>query len=93
MLQEALGRDPAAPPQPPRGETEVGATAVALSSFDPSLFILGTEGGFPLKCSLVAEEAALTQTPSSVPLRAPARFTFSPHGGPIYSVSCSPFHR
>ncbi|XP_019672201.2 cytoplasmic dynein 2 intermediate chain 2 isoform X1 [Felis catus] len=79
--------------KPPRGETEVGATAVAFSGFDPSLFVLGTEGGFPLKCSLAAEEAALTRMPSSVPLRAPARFTFSPHGGPIYSVSCSPFHR
>ncbi|XP_063491935.1 cytoplasmic dynein 2 intermediate chain 2 isoform X9 [Symphalangus syndactylus] len=79
--------------QHPRGETEVGATAVAFSSFDPRLFILGTEGGFPLKCSLAAREAALTRMPSSVPLRAPAEFTFSPHGGPIYSVSCSPFHR
>ncbi|KAK2120398.1 Cytoplasmic dynein 2 intermediate chain 2 [Saguinus oedipus] len=77
----------------PRGETEVGATAVAFSSFDPRLFILGTEGGFPLKCSLAAGEAALTRMPSSVPLWAPAQFTFSPHGGPIYSVSCSPFHR
>uniref|UniRef100_A0A452QPB1 Cytoplasmic dynein 2 intermediate chain 2 n=2 Tax=Ursus TaxID=9639 RepID=A0A452QPB1_URSAM len=79
--------------KPPRGETEVGATAVAFSSFDPRLFVLGTEGGFPLKCSLAAEEAALTRMPSSVPLRAPAQLTFSPHGGPIYSVSCSPFHR
>ncbi|XP_045229797.2 cytoplasmic dynein 2 intermediate chain 2 isoform X9 [Macaca fascicularis] len=51
------------------------------------------EGGFPLKCSLAAGEAALTRMPSSVPLRAPAQFTFSPHGGPVYSVSCSPFHR
>ncbi|XP_006154184.1 WD repeat-containing protein 34 [Tupaia chinensis] len=76
-----------------RGETAVGATAVAFSCFDPSLFILGTEGGFPLKCSLAAEAAALTRMPSSVPLRAPAQFTFSPHGGPVYSVSCSPFHR
>ncbi|XP_064147436.1 cytoplasmic dynein 2 intermediate chain 2 isoform X2 [Loxodonta africana] len=79
--------------KPTRGETEVGVTAVAFNSFDPSLFVLGTEGGFPLKCSLAAEEAALTRLPSSVPLRAPAQFTFSPHGGPIYSVSCSPYHR
>lgn len=71
----------------------MGATAVAFSGFDPSLFVLGTEGGFPLKCSLAAEEAALTRMPSSVSLRAPAQFTFSPHGGPVYSVSCSPFHR
>ncbi|XP_023388769.1 WD repeat-containing protein 34 isoform X4 [Pteropus vampyrus] len=73
--------------KPHRGETEVGATAVAFSSFDPSLFVLGTEGGFPLKCSLAAEEAALTRMPSSVSLRAPAQFTFSPHGGPVYSES------
>ncbi|XP_055257127.1 cytoplasmic dynein 2 intermediate chain 2 isoform X1 [Moschus berezovskii] len=79
--------------KPSRGETEVGATAVAFSNFDPSLFVLGTEGGFPLKCSLMAEEAAVTRMPSSVPLRAPAQFTFAPHGGPIYSLSCSPFHR
>uniref|UniRef100_A0A8C6RNE8 Cytoplasmic dynein 2 intermediate chain 2 n=3 Tax=Nannospalax galili TaxID=1026970 RepID=A0A8C6RNE8_NANGA len=79
--------------KPPRGETEVGVTAVAFSSFDPNLFVLGTEGGFPLKCSLAAEVLALTRMPSSVSLRAPVQFTFSPHGGPVYSVSCSPFHR
>uniref|UniRef100_A0A5F8HDT3 Dynein 2 intermediate chain 2 n=1 Tax=Monodelphis domestica TaxID=13616 RepID=A0A5F8HDT3_MONDO len=79
--------------KPTRGETEVGVTALAFSSFDSSLFILGTEGGFPLKCSTAVEVAALTRMPSSLPLRAPAQFTFSPHGGPIYSVSCSPFHR
>ncbi|XP_031225493.1 WD repeat-containing protein 34 [Mastomys coucha] len=79
--------------KPPRGETEVGVTSVAFSSFDSSLFVLGTEGGFPLKCSLASEAAALTRMPSSVPLRAPVQFTFSPHGGPVYSVSCSPFHR
>ncbi|XP_075416804.1 cytoplasmic dynein 2 intermediate chain 2 [Tenrec ecaudatus] len=79
--------------KPTRGETEVGITALAFSNFDPCLFVLGTEGGFPLKCSLAAEEEALTRRPSSVPLRAPAQFTFSPHGGPVYSVSCSPFHR
>ncbi|XP_036039217.1 WD repeat-containing protein 34 isoform X2 [Onychomys torridus] len=79
--------------KPPRGETEVGVTSVAFSSFDSSLFVLGTEGGFPLKCSLAAEAAALTRTASSVPLRAPVQFTFFPHGGPVYSVSCSPFHR
>ncbi|XP_055397293.1 cytoplasmic dynein 2 intermediate chain 2 isoform X2 [Bubalus kerabau] len=73
--------------KPSRGETEVGTTAVAFSSFDPSLFVLGTEGGFLLKCSLTAEEAAVTRMPSSVPLRAPAQFTFAPHGGPIYSES------
>lgn len=71
----------------------MGATSVAFSCFDPNLFILGTEGGFPLQCSLAAEGAALTRMPASVLLRAPAQLTFSPHGGPVYSVSCSPFHR
>ncbi|GAB1286172.1 Cytoplasmic dynein 2 intermediate chain 2 [Apodemus speciosus] len=41
------------------------------------------QGGFPLKCSLASEAAALTRMPSSVPLRAPVQFTFSPHGGPV----------
>ncbi|XP_008938431.1 PREDICTED: WD repeat-containing protein 34-like, partial [Merops nubicus] len=33
------------------------------------------------------------RTGGSVPLRAPAELAFAPHAGPVYSVSCSPFHR
>ncbi|XP_001507371.3 cytoplasmic dynein 2 intermediate chain 2 [Ornithorhynchus anatinus] len=79
--------------KPSRGEVAVGVTALAFSHFDPSLFVVGSEGGFPMKCSTATETAAHTRLPCSIPLRAPAQFTFSPHGGPVYSVSCSPFHR
>ena len=30
---------------------------------------------------------------SSVPLRSPVTFAFSPHFGPVFSVDCSPYHR
>ncbi|KAM4695821.1 cytoplasmic dynein 2 intermediate chain 2 [Rhinophrynus dorsalis] len=76
-----------------RGDTAVGVTCLSTSHFDPSIFIVGVEGGYLLKCSAVAQTPALSNTPSSVPLKAPAQFTFSPHGGPVYSVDCSPFHR
>lgn len=29
----------------------------------------------------------------SVPLRSAVTFSFEPHGGPVYSIECSPFHR
>ncbi|KAM4662646.1 cytoplasmic dynein 2 intermediate chain 2 [Discoglossus pictus] len=76
-----------------RRDTAVGVTCLSSSHFDPSLFIVGVEGGYLLKCSSAAQTPALTSTRHSVPLRAPAQFTFSPHGGPVYSVACSPFHR
>ncbi|NXL46370.1 WDR34 protein, partial [Podilymbus podiceps] len=74
------------------GEAAVGVTSLSFSHFDPHLFVVGVEGGYSLKCSAAAETLALPRTGSSVPLRAPAELTFSPHGGPVYSVSCSPFH-
>ncbi|XP_044124974.1 cytoplasmic dynein 2 intermediate chain 2 [Bufo gargarizans] len=58
-----------------------------------SVFVAEVEGGYLLKCSTAVQTAALTNMASSVPLKAPARFTFSPHGGPVYCVECSPFHR
>ncbi|KAM6243786.1 cytoplasmic dynein 2 intermediate chain 2 [Porphyrio hochstetteri] len=75
------------------GEAAVGVTSLSFSHFDPRVFIVGVEGGYSLKCSAAAETPALRGSGSSVPLRAPAEFSFSPHGGPVYSVSCSPFHR
>ncbi|XP_026568299.1 WD repeat-containing protein 34 [Pseudonaja textilis] len=77
----------------PRGDVVVGVTSVSFSHFEPSVFISGTEGGYLMKCSTAVDTAALLQKSSSIPLRAPAQFSFSSHGGPIYSVSCSPFHR
>ncbi|NWW53123.1 WDR34 protein, partial [Pedionomus torquatus] len=74
------------------GDVAVGVTSLSFSHFDPRVFVVGVEGGYSLKCSMAAETPALHRTGSSVPLRAPVELTFSPHGGPVYSVSCSPFH-
>ncbi|NXG72579.1 WDR34 protein, partial [Baryphthengus martii] len=76
-----------------RGEAAVGVTSLSFSHFDPCMFVVGVEGGYALKCSTAARTLAPHRPGSSVPLRAPAELAFSPHGGPIYSVSCSPFHR
>ncbi|KAM6110344.1 cytoplasmic dynein 2 intermediate chain 2 [Pterocles gutturalis] len=76
-----------------QGEAAVGVTSLSFSHFDPRVFVVGVEGGYSLKCSTAAETLALHRTGSSVPLRAPAELAFSPHGGLVYSVSCSPFHR
>uniref|UniRef100_A0A8D0F0B3 Dynein 2 intermediate chain 2 n=1 Tax=Strix occidentalis caurina TaxID=311401 RepID=A0A8D0F0B3_STROC len=77
----------------PWGEAAVGVTSLSFSHFDPREFIVGVEGGYSLKCSTAAATPALHGAGGSVPLRAPAELAFSPHSGPIYSVSCSPFHR
>ncbi|NXC44784.1 WDR34 protein, partial [Penelope pileata] len=76
-----------------RGEAAVGVTSLSFSHFDPRVFVVGVEGGYSLRCSMAAETPAHHRSGSSVPLRAPAELAFSPHGGPVYSVSCSPFHR
>ncbi|XP_072273572.1 cytoplasmic dynein 2 intermediate chain 2-like [Pyxicephalus adspersus] len=79
--------------KPSRGDNAVGVTCLSFSHFDPSLFMVGSEGGYLLKCSSTAKTAAITNMACSIPLKAPAQFTFSPHEGPVYSVDCSPFHR
>lgn len=71
----------------------MGVTSLSFSLFNPRVFVVGLESGFSLKCSTAAEALALHRPGGSVPLRAPAELAFSPHGGPVYSVSCSPFHR
>ncbi|XP_065709608.1 cytoplasmic dynein 2 intermediate chain 2 [Patagioenas fasciata] len=76
-----------------RGDAAVGVTSLSFSLFDPRVFVVGLESGFSLKCSTAAQALALQRLGGSVPLRAPAELAFSPHGGPVYSVSCSPFHR
>ncbi|KAJ6654635.1 hypothetical protein lerEdw1_006788 [Lerista edwardsae] len=76
-----------------RGDTAVGVTSLSFSHFEPSVFVVGTEGGYLLKCSTAAETVAVLQKDSPIPLKAPAQFVFSPHGGPVYCTSCSPFHR
>lgn len=71
----------------------MGVTSLSFSHFEPSVFVTGMEGGCVLKCSTAVETVAVLQKGSSFPLKAPAQFVFSPHGGPVYSVNCSPFHR
>ncbi|XP_065593624.1 cytoplasmic dynein 2 intermediate chain 2 [Cyrtonyx montezumae] len=74
-------------------EAAVGVTSLSFSHLDPRVFIVGAEGGSLLKCSTAAVTPAPRRTGGSAPLRAPAELAFSPHAGPVYSVSCSPFHR
>ncbi|NXK89059.1 WDR34 protein, partial [Formicarius rufipectus] len=73
-------------------EASVGVTSLSFSPFDPHVFVVGVEGGYSLRCSTAAQAPALPPMGSSVRLRAPAKLAFSPHAGPVYSVSCSPFH-
>ncbi|NXY56305.1 WDR34 protein, partial [Callaeas wilsoni] len=75
------------------GEAAVGVTSLSFSHFDPAVFVVGVEGGYSLRCSTAAQTPAPPRPGASVPLRAPAELAFSPHAGPVYSVSCSPFHR
>lgn len=76
-----------------RGDAEIGVTSMSFSHEDRSLFILGSEAGGVFKCSMTARAPPLTNTQSSVPLRSPVTFAFSPHFGPVFSVDCSPYHR
>ncbi|XP_072344935.1 cytoplasmic dynein 2 intermediate chain 2 [Scyliorhinus torazame] len=75
-----------------REDTLFGVTSLSFSHLDKTVFIAGVEGGYVLKCSTeVLTHATLGS--GSVPLKAPAQFTFSPHRGPVHAVDCSPFHR
>ncbi|CAN9504664.1 unnamed protein product [Ophioblennius macclurei] len=77
-----------------RGSSTVGVTSLALSPWDPDTFLVGSEGGLLLRCSFSSQTlaAALSQD-SSMPVRAPAVFSFKPYSGPVHSIHCSPFHR
>lgn len=76
-----------------RGDTEMGVTSMSFSHEDRSLFVLGSEAGGVFKCSMTSRGPPLTNAYSSVPLRSPVTFAFSPHFGPVFSVDCSPYHR
>ncbi|XP_071390790.1 cytoplasmic dynein 2 intermediate chain 2-like [Centroberyx affinis] len=82
------------------GSSIVGVTSLALSPWDSDTFLVGSEGGLLLKCSFssrtpaaAAAAAAGSSEGRSVPLRAPAVFSFRPRGSPVHSIHCSPFHR
>ncbi|XP_061838851.1 cytoplasmic dynein 2 intermediate chain 2 [Nerophis lumbriciformis] len=77
-----------------QGNVTVGVTSMDLSTWDPDTLIVGSEGGLLLRCSLSSQTpAALPPESQSVPLRAPAVFSFRPGSGPVHSIHCSPFHR
>ncbi|XP_068190095.1 cytoplasmic dynein 2 intermediate chain 2 isoform X2 [Antennarius striatus] len=77
-----------------QGSSLVGVTALALSPWDPDVFLVGSEGGLLLRCSFSSKTPA--EAPSegqSLTPRAPAVFSFRQSSGPVHSVHCSPFHR
>ncbi|KAK3596559.1 hypothetical protein CHS0354_010436 [Potamilus streckersoni] len=77
-----------------RGDKEIGATCISYNSEDRDMFLVGSEAGAIFKCSMHAQgNPAGSHIVSSIPLRSPVTFTYSPHHGPVYSVECSPFHR
>uniref|UniRef100_A0A3Q2ZBD9 Dynein 2 intermediate chain 2 n=1 Tax=Hippocampus comes TaxID=109280 RepID=A0A3Q2ZBD9_HIPCM len=77
-----------------QGTSPVGVTSLDLSPWDPDTFLVGSEGGLLLRCSLSSQTpAAVPSECLSVPLRAPAVFSFRPGSGPVHSIHCSPFHR
>lgn len=85
-----------------RGKAAVGVTSLSFSPLDPCVLVVGVEGGSPVKCSTAAVTTALQRPGGCAPRRppaelvppsAPAELVFAPHAGPVYSVSCSPFHR
>ncbi|XP_076020096.1 cytoplasmic dynein 2 intermediate chain 2 [Genypterus blacodes] len=76
------------------GSSNVGVTSLALSPWDSDTFLVGSEGGLLLRCSFSSKTpAAVPSEGQSVTVRAPAVFSFQPHGGPVHSIHCSPFHR
>ncbi|KAL5022607.1 hypothetical protein ScPMuIL_001762 [Solemya velum] len=77
-----------------RGDKEVGIISISYNCEDRELFIVGSESGAIFKCSMLTQgNPAGSHIVSSVPLKSPVTFTYSPHHGPVYSVECSPFHR
>ncbi|XP_064382625.1 cytoplasmic dynein 2 intermediate chain 2-like [Halichondria panicea] len=76
-----------------KGSTEVGGTCLSFSSEDKSLFVVGSENGGLFKCSMQAS-VSIGDTPIiESDLQSPIQFVFRPHHGPVYAISCSPFHR
>ncbi|XP_072310230.1 cytoplasmic dynein 2 intermediate chain 2 [Eucyclogobius newberryi] len=77
-----------------RGSSTIGITALARSFSDSDTFLVGSEGGLLLRCSFTSQKMAMVLSDShSVPLRAPAVFSFKKQCGPVHSIHCSPFHR
>lgn len=73
-------------------KSELGGTCFSFSCEDKSVFVVGCENGSLVKCSLdSSSDISLLTDESELP--SPVKYAFRPHHGPVYGVSCSPFHR
>ncbi|KAL4609563.1 WD repeat-containing protein 34 [Arapaima gigas] len=76
------------------GGSTMGIASLALSPWDLDTFLVGSEGGLVIRCAFSAQATATVNPDGeSMTLRAPAKFCFSPHCGPVYTLHYSPFHR
>ncbi|CAN7991485.1 unnamed protein product, partial [Ixodes hexagonus] len=78
------------------GGTTIGVTCISVSRFDPTMFMMGTEGGAVLQGSLSlskpisAMDSALEKGHS---YKCPVMAGFAPHRGHTLDIQCSPFER
>lgn len=69
-------------------------TCLSFSSEDKSLFVVGSENGGIYKCSLHSSTTtSISSSTLETEFPSPIKFCFRPHYGPVYGLSCSPFHR
>lgn len=75
-----------------RTDKEMGVTCLSFNIEDKDMFVVGSESGAIMKCSL---QAGIKSDDSleAKNLRSPVTFTYGAHHGPVCSVQCSPFHR
>lgn len=73
----------------------LSGTCLSFSCEDKNLFVVGSENGGIYKCSLKTSTPPSLdfQTTVEADLQSPIKFSFRPHYGPVYDISCSPFHR
>ena len=80
------------PSVPANRNIDIGGTSLNFSTEDPNMFVVGTESGLVLKCSLLSTELPLDRG-VNVQFRSPITLVYNSHKGPVYNVSLSPFHR
>ena len=76
-------------------DVELGLTSIAFSCENNSTFVTGTDSGGVLKCALKSDSPRLVGGATGIDLgeSSPVMLPFAAHGGPVYSVASSPFHR
>ena len=68
-------------------------TCLSLCSENKDLVVVGSENGSLYKCSLQSSLPAPSSNAAHSHLISPIQLVFSPHHGPVYGISASPFHR